>query len=100
MIVVGLNANCYDDDSNVNNNNNQYDENQDKAGAYQPFSMIYNETATLVPGFREAMLNMNVGDKVKVFIPSYLGYGASGRAPLIPPNTNLVFDIELVGIDK
>lgn len=90
----------YTTDKAVATANNQYDENQDKAGAYQPFSMIYNETATLVPGFREAMLNMNVGDKVKVFIPSYLGYGASGRAPLIPPNTNLVFDIELVGIDK
>lgn len=80
--------------------NNQFDERQDAAGAYKPFSMNYNETATLVPGFREAMLKMNVGDKVKVFIPSHLGYGASGRAPMIPPNTNLVFDIEVVGIDK
>ncbi|GAA3782947.1 peptidylprolyl isomerase [Corallibacter vietnamensis] len=80
--------------------NNQYNEQQDEAGMYKPFAMPYNETAQLVPGFRESMLNMNIGDKVKAFIPSYLGYGASGRAPMIPPNTNLIFDIELVGIDK
>jgi FKBP-type peptidyl-prolyl cis-trans isomerase len=60
--------------------------------------MPYNETASLVAGFREAMLNMKVGDKARVFIPYYLGYGEAGRAPVIPPKTNLVFDIELVGI--
>ena len=62
--------------------------------------MPYNETATLVAGFREAMLNMKIGDKARVFIPYYLGYGETGRAPVIPPKTNLVFDIELVSIEK
>jgi len=76
----------------------KYNEAQDDAGAYDPFPMIYNETAGLVPGFREAMLNMDIGDKTRVFIPYYLGYGERGRAPLIPPKTNLIFDIELVGI--
>lgn len=78
--------------------NGKYDEQQDKAGYYAPFSMPYNETASLVAGFREAMLKMKIGDKARVYIPSHLGYGESGRAPLIPPNTNLVFDIELVSI--
>ncbi len=78
---------------------NQYNENAEKNGAYKPFAMIYNESATLVPGFREAMLKMNVGDKARIFVPSYLGYGPSGRRPRIPPNTNLVFDLELVGIE-
>ncbi len=79
--------------------NNQYSEQAEQAGAYKPFGMPYNESASLVPGFREAMLNMKIGDKARVFIPSFLGYGASGRPPRIPPNTNLVFDIELVGIE-
>ena len=78
--------------------NGKYDERQDKAGQYAPFTMPYNESAGLVAGFREAMLNMKVGDKARVFIPYYLGYGDSGRAPLIPPKTNLVFDIEIAGI--
>ena len=78
--------------------NNKYDEQQDKAGYYKPFAMPYNETASLVAGFREAMLNMKIGDKARVFIPYYLGYGDAGRAPVIPPKTNLVFDIELTSI--
>lgn len=76
----------------------QYDERQDKGGAYKPFAMIYNESASLVSGFREAMLRMNVGDKARVYVPSYLGYGAAGRPPKVPGNTDLYFDIEIQGI--
>ena len=79
--------------------NEQYNEQRNAQGGYKPFAMIYNETASLVPGFREAMLNMNVGDKARVFIPSYLGYGANGAGP-IPPNSNLVFDLEIIGITQ
>lgn len=79
--------------------NNMYNEEAEKQGAYKPFSMPYNNTASLVPGFREAMLDMNIGDKVRVFIPSYLGYGPRGNGP-VPPDTNLVFDLELVEIVK
>ena len=49
---------------------------------------------------RTGFLNMNVGDKTRVFIPSFLAYGEGGRAPRVPPNTNLVFDLEIVAIDK
>lgn len=79
--------------------NDMYNETSDKKGAYQPFAKVYNESAGLIPGFREAMLNMKIGDKVKVFIPSFLGYGESGSGP-IQPNTNLIFEINLVGIEK
>ena len=78
--------------------NGKLDERQAQAGQYKPFVMPYNETASLVAGFREAMLNMKVGDKARVFIPYYLGYGDTGRAPLIPPKTNLVFDIQITSI--
>ena len=80
--------------------NGKYDEGQDKAGRYAPFKMPYNETATLVAGFREAMLNMKVGDKARVFIPYYLGYGENGRPPVIPGNSNLIFDIQITSIVK
>ncbi len=75
---------------------NQY--NEKKAESYKPFTIQYNETAALVPGFREAILNMVPGDKARVFIPSFLGYGPQGSRGVIPPNTNLVFDIEIMGI--
>ncbi|MEM9680201.1 MAG: peptidylprolyl isomerase [Bacteroidota bacterium] len=70
------------------------------AGRYRPFPDVYNQNASLVPGFKEAMLKMNVGDKARVYIPYALGYGERGRAPLIPPKTNLVFDVEIAEILK
>ena len=88
----------YTTDVEVAKKLNQYDEQQEKGGAYNSFPMIYNESAGLVPGFREAMLKMNVGDVARVYVPSYLGYGASGRPPRVPGNTDLYFDIEIEGI--
>ncbi|REE24827.1 peptidylprolyl isomerase [Winogradskyella pacifica] len=80
--------------------NGKYDERTDKAGRYSSFDMPYNETAGLIAGFREAMLHMKIGDKARVFIPYYLGYGERGNPPVIPPSANLVFDIELASIKK
>lgn len=80
--------------------NGKYDERTDQAGRYAPFDMPYNETAGLIAGFREAMLNMKIGDKARVFIPYYLGYGENGNPPVIPQRANLIFDIELAGIKK
>jgi len=64
----------------------------------EPFP-TYNKTARLAAGFREAMLNMKVGDKVRVFVPWHLGYGERDYGP-IPGKSNLIFDIELNGIAK
>ncbi|MGE5597382.1 MAG: FKBP-type peptidyl-prolyl cis-trans isomerase [Hyphomicrobiales bacterium] len=52
----------------------------------------------VIPGFSEAILGMKEGGKRTVFIPSKLGYGPGGYPPRIPPNTDLVFDIELVRV--
>ena len=41
---------------------------------------------------------MKVGDKVKAWIPSALAYGEQGNA-MIPPNSMLIFEIELLGIE-
>ena len=73
----------------------KYNARTESEGFYNPFTMPYSEEATLVPGFREGMLNMNYGDKAMLFIPAYLGYGSQGNGP-IPPNTDLIFEIELV----
>jgi len=73
----------------------KYDRRAESMGAYKPFSMVYSEEATLVPGFKEAMLNMNYGDEAMIFVPAHLGYGAQGNQR-IPPNTDLIFELELV----
>jgi FKBP-type peptidyl-prolyl cis-trans isomerase len=51
----------------------------------------------VIAGWTEALQLMKTGAKWKLFIPSELAYGSSGR-PGIPPNSVLVFEIELVGI--
>ncbi len=73
-----------------------YDENRDKKNGYAPFTTIYSPEAQLIPGFREGLQQMRVGDKAMLFIPSHLGYGAQGAGGVVPPNTDLVFVLELV----
>lgn len=51
----------------------------------------------VIPGWTEALKLMKVGSKYKLYVPPELGYGASPR-PGIPPNSVLVFDVELMGI--
>ena len=66
-------------------------------GDFSPSTMEFSPDSRLIPGFKEALLNLTVGEKVRVFIPSHLGYGPQGTGP-IPPNSDIVFDLELIGI--
>jgi len=52
----------------------------------------------VVPGFSEALQLMKPGDRWIAFIPGNLGYGPAGRAGAIPPNADLVFEIEMVAV--
>ena len=54
----------------------------------------------VIPGWTEALQLMKVGSKWEVFIPAGLAYGKRGSPPMIGPNSTLIFEIELVSIEK
>ncbi|MCQ4294604.1 FKBP-type peptidyl-prolyl cis-trans isomerase [Pseudomonas stutzeri] len=52
----------------------------------------------VIPGWVEGLQLMHVGEKYKLYIPSELAYGEQSPSPLIPANSVLVFDLELLDI--
>jgi FKBP-type peptidyl-prolyl cis-trans isomerase FklB len=63
----------------------------------QPISFPVNR---VIPGWTEALQLMKVGDKWQLFIPARLAYGDMSPTPDIPPNSVLIFDVELLGVEK
>lgn len=68
------------------------------AGQYIPTPTDYSKDARLIPGFKEGLLLMSIGDKITMYVPSHLAYGERGYPPLIEPNSDLYFELELVGL--
>ena len=74
-----------------------YDQRKDTQGAYNPISMPLDPEAQMIPGFKEGVFNMSLGDKTFLYLPSYIAYGEKGRGP-IKPNTDLIFIVEMVEV--
>jgi cyclophilin family peptidyl-prolyl cis-trans isomerase len=73
----------------------KYDANRAAQNGYQAFPFEAGKKDGMIPGFMEALALMSYGDKAVVFIPSKLAYGERGAGGVIPPNTNLVFELEM-----
>lgn len=52
----------------------------------------------VIRGWDEGVMQMSVGQRANLFIPSEMGYGAQGAGGAIPPNADLIFDVELLEI--
>ncbi|WP_442265674.1 peptidylprolyl isomerase [Tenacibaculum sp. ZS6-P6] len=67
----------------------------------QPFTFTINDpNYPLIAGWKEGAKLLKEGEKARLFIPSYLGYGEVGRLPVIKPNTDLIFEIEVLKVGK
>ena len=63
----------------------------------QPFSFVLG-VGRVIPGWDEGVASMKVGGERRLIIPPELGYGERGASPRIPPNAQLIFDVELLAI--
>jgi peptidylprolyl isomerase len=75
-------------------NGTKFDSSVDRG---QPFQFVIG-TGQVIKGWDEGVLSMKVGGKRQLTIPPDLGYGAQGAGSTIPPNSTLIFDIELLSI--
>ena len=78
----------------------KFDRRRESMNGYNPNLMDYSPDAKLIAGFKEGLMQMNFGDKVLLIIPSHLGYGEQGMRGAIPPNTDLLFELEILEIVK
>lgn len=75
-------------------NGTKFDSSVDRG---QPFTFTIG-TGSVIRGWDEGVMTMKVGGKRRLIIPPDLGYGAAGAPPAIPPNSTLIFDVELLDV--
>jgi peptidylprolyl isomerase len=75
-------------------NNHKFDSSRDRG---RPFSFKLG-VGDVIKGWDEGVEGMKVGGKRRLVVPAELGYGVKGAGKDIPPNADLVFEVELLNI--
>jgi FKBP-type peptidyl-prolyl cis-trans isomerase FkpA len=78
---------------------NIYNPQRDQAGGYAPFDLQVG-VGQVIPGWDEGLSLLKKGDKAKFIIPSPLAYGSRGAGADIPANSILIFDVEIMDVNK
>lgn len=80
----------------VNKTFGKFDAARAEQHGYQPIPFQAGKKDGLIPGFIEGIEQLSFGDKAVLFIPSHLAYGATGAGGVIPPNANIIFEVQLL----
>jgi len=75
-------------------NGQKFDSSLDRG---KPFQFVLG-AGQVIKGWDQGVAGMKVGGKRKLTIPADMGYGARGFPPVIPPNSTLVFEVELLAV--
>ena len=75
-------------------NNKKFD--QSKKGPGFKFHLGAGE---VIKGWDVGVVGMKIGGKRRLTVPAHMAYGKGGSPPVIPPNSTLVFEVELKGIN-
>lgn len=63
----------------------------------KPFQCVIG-TGRVIKGWDQGLMGMQVGGKRKLWVPAHLAYGERQVGALIPPHSNLIFEIELLEV--
>lgn len=77
-------------------NGTQFDSSRDRG---EPISIVLGQ-GQVIRGWEEGLQGMHVGEQRQLIIPPKLAYGDQPRGDKIPANSTLIFDVELVGLQR
>jgi FKBP-type peptidyl-prolyl cis-trans isomerase len=91
VVAVNYTGKTFDEGKIFNSNvDPKYEDNNG------PYEVTMSRVGDVIPGWADALIQLNNGAKATLYIPSSLAYGKKGALPLIKPNENIIFDIEVV----
>jgi len=70
------------------------------ADSHKRSAPVTLQVNSVIPGWKEALQRMKEGSKWQLFVPSKLAYGEQGAGAEIPPDTTLIFEVELISVQS